>query len=274
MEKNSKKIFTTNKYNMFKRLEGNRKVSDARVAIIKANIERVGYITNPIIVNEKYEIIEGQGRLKALKELNLPIDYIIHYGAGIEECIALNMKNTNWKLQDFIDSYAERGYISYERIKSLQEKYAYGLGVLATATKLLGKFDYSKVKDGSLEITEEEYMNAIERLEWIDTIAPYCKKCNGELTFLYQSLMICKEFSKIEEDKLKDRTISYNSTMLPFANIPDCMKALEEIYNRGRREINKVYIFTEYRQWLAKYKIGYKERIENGSYRKASLNYE
>lgn len=263
------KIFSTKDYKKFKKLEGNRNVLNKRVSLIKKSIENIGYIINPIIVNENFEIIDGQGRFECLKELGMPIDYIIQVGAGIKECIAMNINNTNWKLQDFIDSYAERGYVDYKRIKAIQERYDYGLGVIATATKLLGKFDNNKIKNGTIEITEQDYINAIERLEWLNGIAPFCKKCSGELTYLYQSLIMCREFKDIDLEKLKDRVISQNSIMNPFANIPDCMKSLEELYNRNRK--NKVYIFTEYRKWVSENIVGYKERLESGSYRKESL---
>ena len=62
----------TNNYMKFQILKGNRNVSQSRVNKIIASINRVGYITNPIIVNEHMEVIDGQGRLEALKTLQLP----------------------------------------------------------------------------------------------------------------------------------------------------------------------------------------------------------
>lgn len=266
-----KQIYTTKDYSKFKKLEGNRDVPIARVEIIKKSIESVGYVTNPIIVNENFEVIEGQGRLQALKELELPVDYIIEDGCGIKQCIALNMRNTNWKLTDFIKSYANRGYVGYKRLCMLMEKYQkYGITTLATAVKLISKFDNDQIKNGTLEISEEEYNDAIDRLNWLEKITPYCKSCAGELNFLYQSLLICKEFDGVDMDKLKERVISQNSVMLPFASIPDCMQSLEQLYNKNRPEKFKVYIFTEYRKWLANNRPAAAERIKNNSYRKES----
>lgn len=264
-----KKIYTTKDYSKFKKLEGNRDVPIARVEIIKRSIENVGYVTNPIIVNEKFEVIEGQGRLQALKELELPVDYVIEDGCDIRQCVALNMRNTNWKLSDFIKSYADRGYVGYKRLCMLMEKYDnYGITIFATAVKLNSKFDNNQIKSGTLEISEKEYNDAIDRLDWLNEIAPYCKSCTGELAFLYQSLLLCREFNEIDIDKLKERVISQNSIMLPFSSIPDCMQSLEQIYNKNRQEKFKVYIFTEYRRWLANNRPSAIERIKNKSYRK------
>ena len=265
-----KEIKTTKKYELFKKLKGNRAVTPARVSIIRDSIEKVGYITNPIIVNEDYEVIEGQGRLEALKELNMPVDYIVEEGAGIEECMALNMRNTNWKTKDFIESYADRGNESYVRIKNLLEQYSYGVNVIATAVKLIGKFDIKYVKNGELRVSAQEYEKAIERLEWLNRIAPYCKSTSGEVASLLQTLIICREFENIDLARLESKVITLNQAMIPYASVPDCMQSLEEIYNRNLPATSKVYLFTEYRKWLADNRSQATARIENGGYRKES----
>lgn len=83
-------IYCTSDYTVFKKLLGNRVVLEQRKNTIKNSIIENGYVRNPIVVNEKMEIIDGQGRFEALKELKLPIEYVIAYGAGQKECIALN----------------------------------------------------------------------------------------------------------------------------------------------------------------------------------------
>ena len=40
------------------------------------------YLFTVIIVNENYEIIDGQHRFEVIKELNLPLRYIICEGYG------------------------------------------------------------------------------------------------------------------------------------------------------------------------------------------------
>ena len=93
MNKKAINVMVTDEYDLFKTLEGNRRVLDLRARRIIRSIEKVGYVINPIIVNEKYEVIDGQGRLEALKRLNLPVYYIMIEGIGIEECRTLNILN-------------------------------------------------------------------------------------------------------------------------------------------------------------------------------------
>ena len=44
------KIFVTDDYSQFKKLEGNRPIKDGRVNLIVESINKVGYILSPILV--------------------------------------------------------------------------------------------------------------------------------------------------------------------------------------------------------------------------------
>ena len=79
------KIYRTTNYGMFRRLLGNRDVTEARISKIVNRIEENGYIESPIAINEKYEVIDGQGRLEALKRLKMPVDYYVVEGAGLKQ---------------------------------------------------------------------------------------------------------------------------------------------------------------------------------------------
>lgn len=85
-------IYSSQEYSEFKKLNGNRSVLEQRKNMIIASIQERGWIRNPIVVNEKMEIIDGQGRFEALKKLNMPVEYVVAKGATISDCIALNIK--------------------------------------------------------------------------------------------------------------------------------------------------------------------------------------
>ena len=80
------KVYQTSNYDLFKKLNGNRDVKNEKV-IIKS-IQKIGLIDNPIIVNEKYEVIDGQNRLKALQTLNMPVLFHVIPGLNIDDAIA------------------------------------------------------------------------------------------------------------------------------------------------------------------------------------------
>ena len=67
MKESKFKIYETTSYSQFKTMEGNRAVKDGRVNKIVESINKIGYVLSPILVNEKMEVIDGQGRLSALE---------------------------------------------------------------------------------------------------------------------------------------------------------------------------------------------------------------
>ena len=94
---------------VFKVLDGNRSVNPGRVDKIAQSIQKVGFIQCPIVVNEKMQVIDGQGRLEACKRLGLPIPYIKIKGVGIDECLAMNINQKNWSSEDYIKSMPTEG---------------------------------------------------------------------------------------------------------------------------------------------------------------------
>lgn len=99
-------VFSTKDYSQFKKMKSNRTVSEKRISSIVDSM-REGYILNPIIVNEKYEIVEGQGRYEACKRLSLPVNYILVNGLTINDCSRLNRCNTPWSQEDWVTRWAD-----------------------------------------------------------------------------------------------------------------------------------------------------------------------
>ena len=119
------KILTEHNYKKFTLLDGNRLVKASHVRkIISSMTER--YIQNPIITNERLEIIDGQHRFLAMKELGKPIPYIKTPGLDIDDVIRLNTNAINWGLNDYLDSFVDRGYEHYITFKTLKDKYKFG----------------------------------------------------------------------------------------------------------------------------------------------------
>ena len=245
-----KEIKSTKNYEMFKKLEGNRATTVARVNKIKKSIMTVGYITSPILVNENMEIIDGQGRFEALKELRLPIEYIIQNGLNIKECIAMNIYQTNWKVIDYIKSYAAKGNPNYVKLVNLMNEFPLVANneIMAIALFEIGRFDTLKVREGSLEVTQEQYEKAREKLQFIYPIAEEYKNIT-RIRLILNAMLYCLYFPDIDKYKLKNKVISILETrkIPPIPTIDEAMQLMEEIYNRNSKK-ETFYIYTEYRK--------------------------
>ena len=92
-------VFTTNEYEKFTYLI--KKKNDERARKILESFRKYGYINCPITINENFEIIDGRARLEAFKHFQLPVEYIIIEGAGIEDCYKLNKDKNTWTKEDY-----------------------------------------------------------------------------------------------------------------------------------------------------------------------------
>ena len=247
MEKREKtyNVYVTKDYSIFKRLVGNRDIPESRISKIVESIQTIGWVHNPIIVNEKMEVIDGQGRLTALQRLKMPIEYIIAEGAGNKECIYMNMNMVNWKLPDFIKSYAEQGNENYQRLLSLMQRYANGnLDIISTAVYRLSKSKHRDIKQGTLQLTEDQYRAAIPRLEYIKPILEEIddKKLPGSMVTLMQTLIYYYDYPEVDKDRLKYSVEKYIYNATPWVLNTDCEREVENCYNYGLGLDKKIFI--------------------------------
>jgi len=254
MKKNEKtkvEVYTTKDYSQFKKLLGNREVNAKRVNKIMASIGKVGYITNPIIVNEKMEIIDGQGRFEALKQMDLPIDYIVVKGAGIDACLNMNIYQEKWRVLDYVNSYVERGNENYRRFKVLLDTFPlFSISVCTTALFNTGKYPTSALKNGELIVTEDDFKKALDNLNYIAPLIPYAKKTNGKLEPFFQAVIYARNMDGVDEERLINRLKETIGIMSNWSDIATAIQSVEEVYNKGLMAKNFVYMYTNYRKMV------------------------
>ncbi len=238
-------VYVTTNYGKFKRLVGNRDIPESRISKIVDSIQKIGWIHNPIVVNENMEVIDGQGRLTALQRLKMPVEYIIAPGAGTKECVYMNMNMVNWKLPDFIKSYAEQGNENYQRLLTLMEKYANGnLDIISTAVYRVSKSKHRDIKEGILQLTEDQYRAAIPRLEYIKPLLEKIddKKLPGSLVTLMQTIIYYFDYEEVDKERLAYSVEKYIYNATPWVLNIDCEREVENAYNYNIRLEDKISI--------------------------------
>lgn len=243
-------VYRTYDYGMFKKLEGNREVQDSRKKKIIKSINSVGYVMSPLIVNEKMEIVDGQGRFEALQELGLPIDYIIAPNSGIDECRAMNLNQTNWKISDYIKSYADMGNENYVRFMKLMDAYK-EFGVVTIITALTGKSfvgaSSEYIKSGNLICDERDYANAIDNLDFLRPYSPIGKQVKGRREFFYSALIFCHHHQDIDDSRLYKKISESYGRMGGMVSVETSLDEISKIYNERKRG-DKVYLQTDYKR--------------------------
>lgn len=243
------KIYSTMNYGVFKRLKGNRNVTNKRIGIIKDCISQVGYISNPIICNEKMEVIDGQGRVEALKQLNMPVEYRIIEGLGITECRAMNLKPTGWTLSDFIDSYAEQGNENYIKLKELYQEYGFSYSIINSVAKMqvaYGTNGYD-LRDGSYILTDQRTKEVGEILEYLEEFKEVQKKIGGRKDCFFGCLGWIAQQENVNLERLKNAVHNCVGKISPTAVTEVTMRDISEAYNNGFTKKNKRWFDYEWK---------------------------
>ena len=103
-EKDTYKVMSTFRYELFQFIEGNRDIDHEDR--IEKSIRQSGLLIQPILVNQQMQIIEGQNRYQACRNLGLPIYYVVQDDIGLDEVKSLNSASKNWTTKNYIHSFA------------------------------------------------------------------------------------------------------------------------------------------------------------------------
>ena len=145
-------ILKTTDYNMFKKIKGNRIVNKSNLNAIITSMEQQ-QLVSPIMINEKFEIIDGQHRFEACKELGLPVYFYVVNGYGTEEMKRCNTTGMNWGKPSFLQSYIDQDYENYVAFNELLVSYHITISV---ALKLIAHFQNKSYQLLSLNFEQGE----------------------------------------------------------------------------------------------------------------------
>ena len=236
-------MYSTEDYSIFKILIGNREQNKIQTNKLVRTIREQGNITkiSPITVNEKHEVIDGQHRLWAMKQIaeefdeTYPIYFFIRDGLTVDDAKKINAGSKPWSPDDYAKSYSEEGKDAYSTYLMFRDRYELNCDVLM---KYLAPTDGDRntFKNGNFFVEDEARSRAwCNRLEDMKDFYPDHKHRSFALAFL--NLVSHKKYS---HSRMTDQLDKYASELIrvPLKNKP-MREALIEIYNRGYSD--KVY---------------------------------
>ena len=103
------RIYETYDYDTFRFEAVNRSVNKDQVNKLKKVLKDNGSFISPIVVAKDRTIIDGQHRYYALKEMGLPIRFILGEETGDlqQDIIKTNNLRKNWSFLDYLEAYAQ-----------------------------------------------------------------------------------------------------------------------------------------------------------------------
>ena len=252
----SDEILVTKDYSIFRTMNGNRETGTNRVNELVDSIKKIGWISNPIIVNKKMEIVDGQGRFAALKKLGMPIEYHIVPNAGLTECRMMNNKMKKWTTIDFVSSYANTGNKNYQRVSYLMEYFDVPLDVVMIAKDVKNKYqtggtEYKKMREGQLEFTENDYINASRILNIYKRYRPIFEKVSGRTrtkdTVILYLISYAEKYGTLDHEKMLDALGKCDPKLLYNLGFDRLLESVQNAYNFNKPKKSRLYFYEEYR---------------------------
>lgn len=241
-------IHETMDYGKFKFVEGNRDVRHAN-KIIKS-IQEIGLLMSPILVNERFGIIDGQGSFLACKALGLPVRYVIQNGIGVKEAQYLNKFQTNWKLDDYIHSYSvgQEKKESFENLTAVMKQfpeYDYSIIVRAASQSGNRQINGKLIKDGNYEMSFDDMNRAIRRLTILrrfDDALKNVKYAKKYLMALVYVIAKSETEPRISVEQLVDGVATNINLCEKATTVGVAIQNIDFCYNNRRRAENRFHI--------------------------------
>lgn len=235
-------IKRTKNYEMFKFKKENRNINFNKVMNLKRKMLDDGRQIVPIICNENMEIIDGQHRFYALKELNWEIMYYIDEIVTSLDLISINNTQTNWSLLDYIHYWASLGNKTFIKLEEMQKKYnEFPLKVVCSS--FYEKYVNERmIKSGNLNFSDNDFLKGEKCLEFLRNLKNNIKvKINNQFIFFF--LIVKSYYLKgINRDKLFNNIVLRYGTE-NYGNSEQCALVIEHYYNYKSKDYR--YISNE-----------------------------
>lgn len=234
------RVYKTSDYSIFKEIIGNRPRNPKHIARLLSVINKKGMLCNPILVNENFEVIDGQHRLSSCQKAGVPIFFIILEGYGLDEVHTLNLNQKNWTRQNYMDGFALMGLESYQKLQIFRDvnpDYTFADCIAMCANISSGsnnnKGKYSESFDEGTWVGKD-FNLAQEWAERIRRVKPHFSSYNK--TVFVGSMLVLFQNKKFDFEEFMRKLQLQPKSLVECANREQCKSMIEEIYNYKRRE--------------------------------------
>ena len=229
------KFIRTKNYDLFSFFHSNREVNNSHVNNLKESIKEHGLIQQ-IIVNERYQIVDGQNRFVALQELGLDIEAIVKPGTNEDSVITTNVMRKGWTLPDYISHYASKGNADYVKLDQVLQDNDTRIGT-NTLVEIYGKGAYkpSRMRNGEDKIDKEK---GVKLTEIILAIEPHIPMYGFTRKFILPLIQIVMNNDNFELNRMIGSLQRYKVSVYP--NVTDTRNGLVDTYNRRLTGKNRI----------------------------------
>lgn len=246
MPRNTEVLPSTRQYSKFKLLSTNREVNMSHVRSLMKEFEDFGNITqvSPVLVTPRMEVIDGQHRLEAAKQLGLPVFYKAIEHLTIKDARRMNIAQKSWRSQDYLMSYVNEGKKAYHKLLMLVEEYGdYGFGYTTLQLYALGSYygakGYNAMFRGG-DFPDFDLGEARQRLDMLAELTDLAP--DFKIKSLAVAILDIMSSEHYDHQRMVRKVSRNKGEVRAYANVVDNKRMLENLYNDGA-SINRVRLF-------------------------------
>lgn len=226
---------STTDYEVFKHLLGNRQLDYAHVDRLRRAMEAnpQWFAARPILVNENFEVIDGQHRIEAAILAHQPVYYTVFSGLTLESARAMNTRQKQWAIMDWARSYADSGIEDYVKFLTCKEDHPLlNAGVLVIITGTNQDFGASdEFRGGRFKMIDDDEVE--ERIELFQEIINIS---NAHLNVPFvRSLIRILNHDDFDTQAFLRKLREKPDAPLSGVRTIDNIRNIEDIYNRNNR---------------------------------------
>lgn len=254
-------FYESKNYEKFKQMT-NRTVSQSHIAKIARNMKNTGWLGAPIVVNDKFQIVDGQHRYYAAIMANIPVRYIFDRKDYTPEMIAeMNSIQKKWSNIDYLTMQCNSGNENYIRYKALYDEFVpkryvkNNVILSAISRNLTTGVSQNCLRNGTLQLSEEHFLEVREELHYLercykllDDIGKSQHRTFGRNDYFGVAILFMLDNGAdpdILYHALESRLVDYT----PATTVEQALKQLENIYNYRKQSSKKLYFMSLYEQY-------------------------
>lgn len=236
-------VFKTDDYSKFSFLKENRAIDRLHVNSLKDSISKRNLLEyRPILVNKKYEVMDGQHRLVAAESLNIPIYYMMSKDIVMDDVMLLNPNQKGWFVKDYLNVYVEKQIPEYLEVQKMDHLFSFSI---STSIAILGVVDYDnysgtirgklkEFKQGSFYIPN--VFDAYRYAENLGKVSVFTDLNTWKDRDFMSALYILYTRNKIKHSDLISKLESYKGILRRRPSVVDYLRQFEDVINYNSKQ--------------------------------------
>jgi hypothetical protein len=208
---------------------------------------------NPIVVNTKGEILDGQHRYEARKLLEKQVYYIISgvpvsQASMVKAITTMNSQAKNWVVADYLNSYIKQNKVNYLKLKVLVDKYPFlSISQLVNLVSSANGKAHVNFKNGTLDL--DRYEQAEEIAYWVVSLAQTSVDTKVlKMTAFINAIKALIGSGKVTLEDLIKKISLQPKKVVPSTTVQAAIENLLSVYNyKSRAPIGLSDILTKAR---------------------------